>query len=147
MELMPVSLFFSQMEKAYHAGDYDAVARCFALPGGVFGGDNVIVLENRASLLDTLKDQCSRNFSLGVRRARHKVVAQSTSRKNNYSVWVLWHHYDANDVLLNSFNARYFCKDDAYGVPQIQLVEFLELPACYSEQDFRDMTEKRPFVV
>ncbi|MFK7765546.1 MAG: hypothetical protein AB8B62_19950 [Roseobacter sp.] len=147
MPQMDLTTFFSKLEHAFQMSEFDSVADHFVLPSAVYIGDNVIVLNDRAKLLTVLKHQCKLNYSIGVRNVRHKVVGQSLSRKNNYWARVVWSHYDEDDLLHSTFDARYFCRDDSFGIPQIQLVEFMTTPACYSWQDVVLLSERRQAMV
>jgi hypothetical protein len=140
---MPLAAFFKQMEFNYAAGDYASVAEAFVLPGGLYIDNEVIVLKDREGLEAMLRDQCRRNRKLGVCRARSQIVKQSESRANNYSVWIRWDHFDAQNEHLNSFEARYFCRDDARGVPQIQVIELLSIPACYEQEELLMMSDHK----
>lgn len=147
MPPMNLSTFFSNMERAFYTSDFERVAEHFVLPSAVYIGDNVIVLNDRPKLLTVLKHQCMRNLAIGVRKVRHELVDQSPSRRNNYWARVVWSHFDRYDILLNTFDARYFCRDDANGVPKIQLVEFMTTPACYSWQDVALLSDQRQAMV
>lgn len=56
-----------------------------------------------------------------VRRVKCRVLPQSYSRQYNYSVWVDWTHFAACGKLPSPTNARYICRDDAWGVQCITL--------------------------
>jgi hypothetical protein len=140
---MPLAAFFKQMEFNYAAGDYAGVAESFVLPGGLYVENDVIVLKDREGLEAMLRDQCRRNRKLGVCRAKSHIVKQSMNRAHNYSVWIRWDHFDANDKYLNSFEARYICCDDTRGVPRIQVIELLSIPACYAAEELRQMSEHK----
>ncbi|MDW3224661.1 MAG: hypothetical protein R8G34_17570 [Paracoccaceae bacterium] len=140
MTQVGVKDFFETMARSFMAGEYEAVASTHVYPGAVYIDGEVIVLADDAAFLRQIKDQCRKNYEMGVRRVKSHVVAQSLSRANNYSVWVMWQHFGAGGELLSTTNARYICRDNALGAPQIQLVEFIDVPACYSAADLERMT-------
>lgn len=140
MTQVAIRSFFEAMAKSFMAGEYETVASTHVYPGAVYINGEVVVMADRAAFLSLIKNQCRKNYEMGVRRVKNHVVAQSVSRANNYSVWVMWKHFDDMDTLLSTTNARYICRDDARGAPQIQLVEFIDVPACYSDADLEQMT-------
>jgi hypothetical protein len=143
LERMSLKEFFAEMVASYAVADFEKVADCFLLPSAIFFNEDVILLQDRKRLMSMMREQCSRNYTNGVRRLNVRIPAQSLSRGNNYSVWAHWEHFNADGVLMSIVPVRYICQDDALGVPRIQLVELLELPECYSQEDVRQMSEQQ----
>lgn len=141
MARMALTEFFDRMVASYLDADFDGVADAFLLPGAIYFGEDVIVLKDRSRLLSMMREHCSRNYQMGVRRLRVRVVAQSLSRSNNYSIWAEWEHYGGDGARLYVVPVRYVCRDDETGTPQIQLVDLLALPQCFSENEVLQLTE------
>jgi len=135
MSRMPLTAFFDNLAQACAEGDYRSAAACFILPGGIYVGDRVIVLTGYDQVASLLADTCRHNRAQGAARARPRIFGQSISRRNNYSVWVSWDHVSAQGHSCFHSSIRYFCRDTAQGVPQIQLTEICEIPAGFSTQD------------
>lgn len=143
MARIALTEFFADMVASYQAADFEQVADAYVLPGAIYFDDDVIVLKDRTRLTSLMREHCSRNYRMGVRRLHVRVIAQSLSRSNNYSVWAEWQHYTADGTRLYDVPVRYVCRDDAAGIPQIQLVDLLGLPECFSEREVRAFSEPR----
>ncbi|WP_187431550.1 hypothetical protein ROLI_034230 [Roseobacter fucihabitans] len=143
MTIVTIESFFTAMAQCFQDGDHRSVARTRVYPGAIYLEDEVIVLESAAAFVAFMENHCARNYQMGVRRVQNRVVAQSLSRTNNYSVWVVWQHFDAGGELLSATNARYICRDSIMGVPEVQLVEYIDMPACYKEADLDVMGAPR----
>ena len=136
-----VGTFFDRMLSNFKEGNYAKVAEVFVLPCAIYFQADVIVVSDRARMQEILQRQCDRNIQLGVRAITYSVPAQSYSRRNNYSVWVTWNHFDRHGDMMFASNIRYFCRDSPEGTPTIQLLEFLEIPACFSEEEVQEMAQ------
>lgn len=138
-----VQLFFDSMVRAYHVSDYDYVTRCFETPGAIYISDAVIVLSSRQKVNWFLKDQCRRNYELGVRSVSCRVHQKVTLPRRHFWAEVTWNHHDCKGRVIYAFNARYFCRDRGNYTPVVQLVEVPDVPDCYTAYEVNNLDSVR----
>ncbi|WP_298844836.1 hypothetical protein [uncultured Roseobacter sp.] len=129
--------FFSSMAAAYAEGDFETIAGGFDAPGAVYLEDDIIVWNDTASLIETLKGHCEANYQLGTRRVSPEIIAKSMYGRQHFSVWVSWAHEDSAGKLLFRASMRYFFRRRRSGALSVQLVELPDRPRAYENEGIR----------
>ncbi|MEP1650619.1 MAG: hypothetical protein ABJK03_10370 [Paracoccaceae bacterium] len=134
MSFCGLTRFFEGLAQSYVERDFEAVAAHYQLPGALYIGDDLIVWQDKISLVRVLKQHCACNYALGARSVDVSVIAQSLSKGAHSSAWILWRHLNKDDMCLFETSIRYFLRLNTEGKQLIQMIEVAERPQEYSDE-------------